>query len=619
MCRARRRRAAARDGVPRRPWRRRPSGTAVERHPVRGRGRRARRGARRSDRGWPGVGRRRRQRAGGVVHGDEAALARRARTRQCREDRVGLPAARLADLATWRRPLGGALGANALATDRGDASGTGYFSPATGEYRLDLFDRAFGRAAALPGILGPAARAGHTPHGRGPRVWNRRQCRRGARRCARLRATSIVSIGTSGTVFAGLRAPGRDPSGTIAGFADATGRFLPLVCTLNAARVLDSTARLLGVDQDGAVVARSQRPSGRRRARRRPVSRGRADSESAVRNRRGPRPPPRHLDARPTSPVPRSRACCAVSPRGSTPCSLSDVHVERVILIGGASRSEAVRRIAPGILGRPVVVPEAAQHVAIGAARQAAWALSGEAAPPMWSRAVSATYEAEPLDFVRGAATGGLGDDRDDPSRGVPMRNLRAGCADIVALDDACRGPGARSAPWAAEHREVKRRAARPATCRDRCRFRDRVRTGAAPRPAQRRGARGRGGQVPAWRHRLEASYPAIEELPPDTALQDPGDYLEVLYRGIPEALRGGGRRAEEVIGIGIDFTACTVLPVTGGRHAALPARPVAGSPPCLGEALEAPFRAADRRSTQCGRGRTRRAFPRPLRRAPFI
>ena len=46
-----------------------------------------------------------------------------------------------------------------------------------------------------------------------------------------------------------------------------------------------------------------------------------------------------------------------------------DVRVERVILIGGASRSEAVRRIAPGILGRPVAVPVAAQHVALGARR----------------------------------------------------------------------------------------------------------------------------------------------------------------------------------------------------------------------------------------------------------
>ena len=52
------------------------------------------------------------------------------------------------------------------------------------------------------------------------------------------------------------------------------------------------------------------------------------------------------------------------------------------------------------------------------------------------------------------------------------------------------------------------------------------------------------------------------EDLPPDTALQDPGDYLEVLYRGIPAALAAGHVSAQEVIGLGIDFTSCTVLPV---------------------------------------------------------
>jgi L-ribulokinase len=63
----------------------------------------------------------------------------------------------------------------------------------------------------------------------------------------------------------------------------------------------------------------------------------------------------------------------------------------------------------------------------------------------------------------------------------------------------------------------------------------------------------------------IDARLPSNNaELPPDTALQDPDDYLEVLYRGIPEALEAGGVRAEDVVGIGIDFTACTVLPVTG-------------------------------------------------------
>jgi L-ribulokinase len=51
-------------------------------------------------------------------------------------------------------------------------------------------------------------------------------------------------------------------------------------------------------------------------------------------------------------------------------------------------------------------------------------------------------------------------------------------------------------------------------------------------------------------------------KLPPEWALQDPQDYLEVFKHTIPEALRVSGVNARDVIGIGIDFTACTVLPI---------------------------------------------------------
>ena len=50
--------------------------------------------------------------------------------------------------------------------------------------------------------------------------------------------------------------------------------------------------------------------------------------------------------------------------------------------------------------------------------------------------------------------------------------------------------------------------------------------------------------------------------LPPDTALQDPADYLRTLEVTIPQVLRESGVAPEQVIGIGIDFTACTMLPV---------------------------------------------------------
>jgi xylulokinase len=71
------------------------------------------------------------------------------------------------------------------------------------------------------------------------------------------------------------------------------------------------------------------------------------------------------------------------------------------VLIGGAARSEAIRQVAPAIFGVPVSVPEPAQDVALGAARQAAWALAGTATLPEWPARPAQTFEAAPLPHVR--------------------------------------------------------------------------------------------------------------------------------------------------------------------------------------------------------------------------
>ena len=150
---------------------------------------------------------------------------------------AGLPAARLADLAAARR--------HGLTTDRGDASGTGYWSPPTGDYRPDLLVRAFGRDArgAERGgaVRRPSARsaARGVRHRRAARAGHRRQHGRGARASTRSPATSSCR---SARAVRRSRCPRRrrtTSAGAVAGFADATGRFLPLVCTLNAAQVLD--------------------------------------------------------------------------------------------------------------------------------------------------------------------------------------------------------------------------------------------------------------------------------------------------------------------------------------------------------------------------------------------
>jgi xylulokinase len=293
------------------------------------------------------------------------------------------------DWLTWRLAGAGAL--DALVTDRGDASGTGYWSPATGEYRPDLLRRALGSDALVPRVLGPAEPAGRTPTGcvLGPGTGDNAAAALGVDAQP---GDVVVSIGTSGVVSAVSEVPAADPTGTVAGFADATGRFLPLVCTLNAARVLDAAARLLGVDHDEFSRLALSAPAG-------------SGGLVVVPYLEGERTPNRpyatgavHGMTLATS-TPGHLARAAVE---GLLCGLADgldalraqgAVVNRVIVVGGGARSLALRRIAPSVLGCPVSVPAPGEYVADGAARQAAWVLSGEPEPPRWS-----TSPAEVLD-----------------------------------------------------------------------------------------------------------------------------------------------------------------------------------------------------------------------------
>lgn len=150
------------------------------------------------------------------------------------------------DWLTWR--LRGDADIAALTTDRSDASGTGYYDAATGDYRLDLLEPALrGRRPRLPTVLGPSngTGSGTTLFGAGLGDNAAAALGLGAEE-----GDVIVSIGTSGVVAAVTADPVRDDAGYVAGFADGTGRYLPLVCTLNGARVLDAAAAMLRVDHD---------------------------------------------------------------------------------------------------------------------------------------------------------------------------------------------------------------------------------------------------------------------------------------------------------------------------------------------------------------------------------
>ncbi|KAA9162871.1 xylulokinase [Amycolatopsis acidicola] len=281
------------------------------------------------------------------------------------------------DWLTWRL-LGGEP-----VTDRGDASGTGYFSPAENKYREDILSRAFGRTPELPRVLGPAEAAGQTSGGMLVSAGT------GDNMAAALalglsKGDVVVSLGTSGTVFGVSETAPNDPTGTVAGFADATGRFLPLACTLNAARVLTATAAMLGVDLAGLDSLARQAKAGAGGLTFLPYLDGERtpnlpDAAGSLHGMRRANMTPENM----------ARAAvegmlCGLA-AGLDAVQAQGITARRVLLIGGAAQSEAVREAASTVFGLPVVVPEPAEHVALGAARQAAWALAGTPEPPVWS------------------------------------------------------------------------------------------------------------------------------------------------------------------------------------------------------------------------------------------
>jgi xylulokinase len=303
-----------------------------------------------------------------------------------------------------------------LVTDRGDASGTGYFSAASNEYRLDLLalvDDGADWSTRLPRVLGPTEPAGET------QVFGSRAVvapgtgdNMAAAMALALRPGDVaVSLGTSGTVYTVSESPTADPTGAVAGFADATGRYLPLVCTLNATKVTDAIAGWLGVEHaELDALALSAVPGAGgvvvvpyfdgERTPNRPDATGRVAGLRTTTTR---------------SDIARAAIEGVVCGLLDGLDALADAGVRAdgdIVLVGGGARSVAYQRVLADLAGRRVIVPEADEHVAAGACIHAAAVLG--------SRPISEI--AHEWALARGSAT--------DPDPDVDRDAVRAAYAE---------------------------------------------------------------------------------------------------------------------------------------------------------------------------------------------
>jgi len=326
--------------------------------------------------------------------------------------------ARMASVLLPHDWLTGCLVGRAV-TDRGDASGTGYWSPAEGRWRTDLLamvDESCDWSAMLPTVLSPFEAAGAVmadtvsalglasakvivAPGTGDNM--------GAALGLGLEPGDVaISLGTSGTVYSVSDTPTADGSGKVAGFADASGHYLPLVCTLNAMKVTDAVARLLGVDHHEFTRLALDAPSG-------------AGGLVLLPYLDGERTPNRPNATGILSGI-RSDVTRSLLARAAVEgvvCGLLDgldaltaagVRTDgRLFLIGGGSRSLAFQAVVAALAGRPVIVPAADEFVTAGACLQAALTLSASASHSGFDSTSSLAHTASQWDLGTGTIVEG--------------------------------------------------------------------------------------------------------------------------------------------------------------------------------------------------------------------
>ena len=300
------------------------------------------------------------------------------------------------DWLSWQ--LQGGKDLNKLFTDRSDASGTGYFDPTTSHYREDILRLALRHDSeiVLPAIIAPNKFGGTTSSGI-PIAAGAGDNAGAALGLQAQPGDVVISLGTSGTAFAVSDTPTHDSTGAVAGFADATGRFLPLVCTLNAARILDAATRILGKTHDEVGALALSSVAG-------------AHGLTLLPYFEGERTPNRPdatgvfsgMNLTNSNPADIARAMiegmlCGLTDAVDALIALG-VSVHRIVIIGGAAKNSAIPVIASALMGREVVLPPAGEYVADGAAKQAAWALLGQI--PQWNLGEVAHHTTKPTPDV---------------------------------------------------------------------------------------------------------------------------------------------------------------------------------------------------------------------------
>ncbi|GGS49784.1 xylulokinase [Streptomyces griseoviridis] len=294
-------------------------------------------------------------------------------------------------------------------TDRGDASGTGWWAAGTEAYDEETLARVGLDPALLPRIVRPGEVAGTVrdgadlPFAPGTLVAAGTGDNAAAALGLGIRpGVPVMSLGTSGTVYAVSRHRTADPTGTVAGFADARGDWLPLACTLNCTLAVDRIAALLGLDReavepgtgvtvlpylDGERTPNLPGASGLLHGLRHDTTGGQllqAAYDGAVHALLGALDLVLDADADPAAPL---------------------------LLIGGGARGNAWQQTVRRLSGRPVQIPEARELVALGAAAQAAALLTGEDAAAVarrWNTAAGPVLDAVERDEATLARISGV-------------------------------------------------------------------------------------------------------------------------------------------------------------------------------------------------------------------